>query len=102
MQQSQFLNLQEIVRAVTGSESRRECRRVLDRARSEMAEIRAATRKTIIESRELMAEADAVIARRERLRNAPLSALFISTGLGGDRPRDIGQTVALPNGHANE
>ena len=64
MPQIPFFHLQEIVRAVAESESRRECRLALDRARSEMAEIKAATRKTIIESRELMAEADAVMARR--------------------------------------
>jgi anti-sigma-K factor RskA len=75
MQQSQFLHLQEIVSAVARSEARRECRRALDRVRSEMAEIRAATQKTIIESRELMAQVDEVIAWRERLRNAPPSTL---------------------------
>ena len=64
MLQTPFFLLQEIVRAVTESESRHECRLALDRSRSEMAKIEAATRKTIIESRELMTAADAVLARR--------------------------------------
>jgi hypothetical protein len=64
MAQCPFFLLQQIIRAVTEAESRHECRLAFDRARSEMAEIRAATRKTISESRELMAEADAVLARR--------------------------------------
>jgi len=64
MPQSSFLHLQGIVRAVIESKPRHECRLALDRARSEMAEISAGTRKAIDESRELMAEADAVLARR--------------------------------------
>ena len=40
-----------------------ERRAAWERARSEMAEMKAATRKTIIESQELMAEVDAVMAR---------------------------------------
>jgi hypothetical protein len=40
-----------------------ECRVAWERARLEMAETKAAMRKTIIESQELMAEVDAVMAR---------------------------------------
>jgi hypothetical protein len=37
---------------------------MIGRARRELAETKAATRKAIAESRELMAEADAINARR--------------------------------------
>jgi hypothetical protein len=64
MPKSPFLHLREIVRIVIESESRYECRLVLDRTRSQMAKIEAATLQTINESRELMAAADAVVERR--------------------------------------
>ena len=64
MPRSPFLHLQGIIRVVTDSKSRHECRLALDLARSELAEISAATGKAFNESRELMAEGDAVIARR--------------------------------------
>jgi hypothetical protein len=56
------LHTQEIVGDFTAYQL--ECRLALDRGRSRFAKIEAATRKAITESRELMAEADAVIARR--------------------------------------
>jgi hypothetical protein len=61
MPQSHFVYAREIVR--TAAETRRECGEIVRRTRSDMAEIRAATRKTIIESRQLMAEIDAALTR---------------------------------------
>jgi len=48
----------------TAAETRYECADRARRARSELAEIRAATRKTIIGSRELIADIDSVLAER--------------------------------------
>ena len=62
MPQSSFLSLRETIRA--SGETRREDANALRRARTELVETRAATQKTITDSRELMAEADAIIARR--------------------------------------
>jgi hypothetical protein len=62
MPQSHFVYAREIVR--TAAETRHECTDMARNARSELAEIRAATRKTIIESQELMAEVDAILAKR--------------------------------------
>jgi len=62
MPQSPFSGFQETVRA--SAKIRRECMDVVHRARSELVETRAASRKAIVESRDLMAEADAIIARR--------------------------------------
>ena len=62
MPQSHFVDAREIVRIA--AETRRECADMARRSRSEMAEIRAAARKMIIESRELMAEVDAILAKR--------------------------------------
>jgi hypothetical protein len=60
--QSHFVYAREIVR--TAAETRRECAEMARRSRSETAEIKAATRKTIIESWELMAEIEAALAKR--------------------------------------
>jgi hypothetical protein len=57
--------LQETIRA--SAETRRQGANAVLRARAELAETRAATRKTIIESQQLMAEAEAVIAGRAPL-----------------------------------
>jgi hypothetical protein len=54
--------LQETIRA--SAETPRQGANAVRRARAELAETTAATRKTIIESQELMAEADAIIAKR--------------------------------------
>jgi hypothetical protein len=62
MRQSHFVYAREIVR--TAAETRRECAEMARRSRFEMAEVRAATLKTVIESQELMAEADAILAKR--------------------------------------
>ena len=62
MPQSHFVDAREIV--LIAAETRRECADMARRSRSEMAEIRAAARKMIIESRELMAEVDAILAKR--------------------------------------
>lgn len=56
MPQSHFVYAREIVR--TAAQIRRECAEMTRRSRAEMAEIRAATQKTIMESRELMAQID--------------------------------------------
>ena len=69
MPQSPISRFQETVSASV--ESRRECANAVRRTRSEMAETRAVTRKTIIESQELMAEVDDVIARRWPTGSAP-------------------------------
>jgi hypothetical protein len=82
MPKSPFLHLQEIIRAVTDSKSRHECRLKLDRARSEMAEISTATQRAIDESRELMAAADAVVVTHP-------AALFTVTGAANDGKRQI-------------
>ena len=66
MPRSPFSRLKETVRA--SAEFRRECADAARRARAELAETTAATRKTIIESQELMAKAEAVIGRRAPLR----------------------------------
>jgi hypothetical protein len=65
MPQSQFLQLQDIVRAVAESESRRECADILCRVRSDLAEIRATTWEVIAKSRQLMADVDAAMSRRD-------------------------------------
>jgi hypothetical protein len=62
MPQSHFAYAREIVR--TAAEIRREWTVLARRALAQVAEARAATQKTIIESRELMAEIDAVLAKR--------------------------------------
>jgi hypothetical protein len=54
--------LKETVRA--SAECRRECADAARRARAEFLETRASTQKTIIESQQLMAEVDAIIAKR--------------------------------------
>ena len=61
MRQSHFTSAREIR---TAAETRRECTVLARRALAQVAEARAATRKTIIESRELMAKIDAVLAKR--------------------------------------
>jgi hypothetical protein len=53
-----FSRLQETV------EARRECADMARRARTELAETRAASQKAIAESRKLIAEADAILAKR--------------------------------------
>jgi hypothetical protein len=50
--------------ATRSVELRHECANAARRASTEMAETTVATRKTIIESRELMGHADAILARR--------------------------------------
>jgi hypothetical protein len=62
MPQSPFVDAREIVRVA--AETRRECAELAWRSRSEMAEIRAAARKTIIESRELMAGINTALTKR--------------------------------------
>jgi hypothetical protein len=62
MPQSHFSYAQETIRAA--AESRQECADFMRRARAELAETRAASRKAIAESRELMAKIDAVMAKR--------------------------------------
>jgi hypothetical protein len=62
MPQSHFAYAREIV--LTAAEIRRECAEMARRTRSEMEEVRAATRKAIIESRELMAGIDGILAKR--------------------------------------
>jgi hypothetical protein len=62
MPQFPFLRLRETVRA--SAEIRREGADAARRAWTEMAEIKAGAQKAIIESRELMAQADAIIPRR--------------------------------------
>jgi hypothetical protein len=62
MLQSHFVYAREIVLAA--AEARRECAEMARRSRYEIAEIRAATRKSIIESWELMAEIEAALAKR--------------------------------------
>jgi len=62
MPRSPFSRLKETVRA--GAETPRECVDASRRALAELAEARAASCKAIVESQELMAEADAIIARR--------------------------------------
>jgi hypothetical protein len=62
MPQFPFSRSQEAVRA--SIEVRRECADMARRARNEMTETKAAAQKAIIESRELMAQADAIVARR--------------------------------------
>jgi hypothetical protein len=55
-------HFQEDIRVA--AEIQRECADAARRTRSEMAEIKAGARKAIAESRELMAKADAVMAKR--------------------------------------
>ena len=55
-------DLQEIVRIT--AKMRRDCADATRHARADMAETIAATREAITKSQELMAEADAIIARR--------------------------------------
>jgi hypothetical protein len=62
MPQFPFSRLQDTARASV--EARHECADMARRARFELAETRAASRRTIAESRNLTAEADAVPARR--------------------------------------
>ena len=62
MPQSYFSHARETIRAA--SESRQECPDFMRRAQAELTETSAATRKAIIESREVMAQADAILARR--------------------------------------
>ena len=54
------LRLRDIITA--NAATRRECADAVRRAQAELAQTRAATRKTIIESRELMARIDVLIA----------------------------------------
>ncbi len=61
MPQSQSVRLEEIIRAT--SESLNEHQHALLRARLEYAEMTAATRRTINESRSLMAEVDIILRR---------------------------------------
>ena len=58
---SHFSHVQETIRAA--AESRQECADFLRRARAEFAETSAATLKAIAESRELMGNIDAVMAK---------------------------------------
>jgi hemoglobin-like flavoprotein len=58
MPRSRFLDTREVIRAIT--ESQAACERV----RPELAELKAMAWEAIAESRHLMAEIDAVIARR--------------------------------------
>ena len=62
MPPSRFSRLQETIRA--SAETRRHCADAARRARTELVETRASTQKIIIESQELMAKADAIIAKR--------------------------------------
>jgi len=62
MPQFPFSRLKETIRA--SAELRRECADAARRARAEFLQTRASTQKTVIESQELMAEADAIIAKR--------------------------------------
>jgi hypothetical protein len=64
MAQSNFVYTQETVRST--AQARRECAAMVRRTRFEMVEIRSSARTAIIESRELMAEADAILAKRYR------------------------------------
>ena len=59
MPQAHFLDFRVMVSA-----SRRDRLLEFNRAQSEFAETKAATRKAIVESQELMAEADVVMAKR--------------------------------------
>jgi hypothetical protein len=59
MPQAHFLDFQVMVSA-----SRRDRLLEFNRAQSEFAQAKAATRKAIVESQELMAEVDAVMAKR--------------------------------------
>jgi hypothetical protein len=61
MPQSNFVYAQEVVRSA--AKARRECAEMARRTHFEMVEIRTSIR-AIIESRELMAEADAILAKR--------------------------------------
>jgi uncharacterized protein YaiL (DUF2058 family) len=62
MPQSNFVYTQEIVRST--AEARRECAEMARRTRFEMDETISSTQRAIIESRELMAKADAILAKR--------------------------------------
>jgi hypothetical protein len=69
MPQSHFSQAREAIRAA--AEARRECAEMARRTCFEMADTRAATRKAIIESRELMAKIDAVMAKVPPERGIP-------------------------------
>src|SRR5215467_12292430 len=96
MPQSPFSRFQETVSASV--ESRRERANAVRRTRSEMAETIAVTRKTIIESQELMAEVDDVIARRWPTR-VGTTRLSLKGGVMEEHKFRAGQRVRLaPNG----
>jgi hypothetical protein len=62
MPQTNFVHTREIVRSA--AEARRECAELARRTPFGMVEIRSSTRRAIIESWKLMAEADAILAKR--------------------------------------
>jgi hypothetical protein len=64
-----FSHAQETIRAA--AESRQECADFIRRSRADFAETRAATLKAIAESRELMANIDAVMANAPPQRGIP-------------------------------